>query len=181
MIHVAPIYTVVPGAVARLVAGLPVAFHVPAAEYTPPIDARLAFDPARQQYNSTTLLAQLLQHIPGPDAKLVAITDVDLFIPVLTFVFGEAQLGGSVAIVSTHRLRNGFYGLRDDPALLMARLEKEAVHELGHTFDLVHCRHYSCVMHSSTSVEGVDLKEAALCADCQAVLDANRAARRAAG
>ena len=71
-------------------------------------------------------------------------TDADLFIPVLTFVYGEAQLGGRAAVVSTARLavEQG----RHDPALVAERIVKECVHELGHTFGLLHCDTPGCVM-----------------------------------
>jgi archaemetzincin len=98
--------------------------------------------------------------------RILAVTSVDLFIPVLTYVFGEAQLGGPAAVVSTNRLRSEKYGLPPDPETLISRLEKEAVHELGHTFGLFHCSEPACVMHASTYVEEIDPKEASFCATC---------------
>ena len=133
-------------------------------------DLSAYYSPERGQYNATLILAHLLRHLPEADAKIVGLTNVDLFIPVLTFVFGQAQLDGPGAVVSTYRLRNEYYGLPSSPALLYDRTVKEIVHELGHTFGLVHCRDYSCVMHASTYVEEVDLKEARFCADCSAEL-----------
>jgi archaemetzincin len=139
------------------------------------LDLRPAFDASRRQYNSTVLLAQLLRLEADPADKLVAVVDVDLFIPVLTFVFGEAQLDGRAAIVSTARLRNEFYGLEGDVILERARLEKEVVHELGHTFGLLHCRQFECVMRSSTYVEEVDVKRVEMCAQCGKLLGERRA------
>ena len=100
--------------------------------------------------------------------RVLGVTAVDLYIPILTFVFGEAQMGGPCAVVSYHRLRQQFYGLPDDYDVLADRLVKEAVHEVGHTFDLTHCRDYSCVMAPSHAVEWIDLKDAVLCPDCEA-------------
>lgn len=97
----------------------------------------------------------------------------DLFIPILTFVFGEAMLGGNSAVVSTYRLQEGFYGLADDAEVLLWRLKKEAVHELGHTFGLVHCREFECVMHSSRGIEEVDVKSSEFCEDCTIALGRN--------
>ena len=74
---------------------------------------------------------------------------MDLYIPVLTFVFGEAQLSDGGAVVSAHRLRQEFYGMPTDPELLHERLLKESLHELGHTYGLRHCPDYTCVMSSS--------------------------------
>jgi archaemetzincin len=126
-----------------------------------------AFDASRGQYNSTALLAQLLQVSGGMDEKRIAVVGVDLFIPVLTFVFGEAQLNGLAAVVSYHRLANPFYGMAPDESQTWKRLEKEIVHELGHTFGLYHCHQFECVMRSSTYVEEIDLKRGRLCSGCQ--------------
>ena len=108
-----------------------------------------------------------LQTHSSADARVLGVTEADMFIPVLTFVFGEAQLGGRAAVVSTYRLRNEVYGLQPDPRLLEERLLKEAMHELGHTFGLLHCHHTECVMQASTYAESVDLKPAAYCGSCR--------------
>jgi archaemetzincin len=134
------------------------------------LDFQRAYDSSRRQHNSTALLAQILQGPNKRAEKKIAIVDVDLFIPVLTFVFGEAQLGGTAAIVSTHRLSNEYYGLAANPRVFLQRLEKEIVHEVGHTFGLYHCRYFECVMRSSTYVEEIDLKRAVPCAACAALL-----------
>ena len=88
---------------------------------------------------------------------------MDLFIPILTYVFGEAQLDGIGAVVSLHRLNNQFYGLPEDTGLMHDRLLKEAVHELGHTFGLLHCFQPGCVLNASTYVEDIDQKSRELC------------------
>lgn len=124
-----------------------------------------AFDPTRNQYSSTRILEWLLETAPGAPHKILAMTDRDLFIPVLTFVFGEAQFGGRAAIVSTARLEPAPAPVRGG-RLLAARLAKEAVHELGHAFGLVHCTLVRCVMSRSSSLLEVDAKGGALCHDC---------------
>ena len=153
---------------ARLVDGVAAALHREylVAAHRLRIDDRPAdaFDLSRQQHSSRTILAWLTGQLRDdePDAKLLGVTDVDLFIPVLTFVFGEAQLGGQAAVVSTARLR--------EPALeslVRARLAKEAVHEVGHTFGLVHCASPACVMARSPALASVDVKEDRLCSDCR--------------
>jgi len=134
------------------------------------LDPSFAFDVYRNQYNSTAIISALIDRFAGFKGKVLGITSVDFFIPVLTFVFGEAQLDGPIAVVSNHRLDDTFYGLPADPQLLNQRLVKEAVHELGHTFGLLHCRDYRCVMHSSTAVEDIDVKTELFCESCQALL-----------
>jgi archaemetzincin len=131
------------------------------------IDLAAAFDPNRVQHNSSLILQQLIRQ-PPPDAdKVLGVLDVDLFIPILTFVFGEAQLQGIGAVVSTHRLHNRFYGLPENRELMTDRLLKEAVHELGHTFGLIHCLQPRCVMNASTYVENIDQKPVEFCSLCQ--------------
>lgn len=122
--------------------------------------------PEREQYHATLLLAEVLRHRPASVGYIVGITEMDLFIPVLTFVFGQAQLGGPAAVVSVMRLHPDYYGLPADEGLLLDRTVKEVVHELGHGFGLVHCPDYSCVMSSSTYVEDVDLKAESYCPEC---------------
>lgn len=130
------------------------------------LDPSFAFDSSRNQYNSTAILKKLIEDLPSNALKFLGVTDVDLYIPILTFVYGEAQLDGPTAVVSKYRLRNEFYGLPNNKNLLQQRLEKEAVHELGHTFGLIHCVDYGCVMHSSTYVEEIDLKPSTFCLTC---------------
>lgn len=143
-----------------------------------PLDVRLdfqaAFSPDRRQYHATLLLAGLLRHLPEPESKILGVTSVDLYVPVLTFVFGQSQLDGAGAVVSTYRLRQEFYGLARDEGLLIDRSVKEAVHELGHAFGLVHCPDFECVMHASSHVEEVDLKRGTFCVACGAELEDGR-------
>jgi len=141
-------------------------------------DVEFFFDHVRVQYNSTKIIDFLQRDIArkktvsgdGLPLKVLAVSSEDLFIPILTYVFGEAQLGGEIAVVSYHRLQNERYGLRPDPALAQSRLLKESIHELGHTFGLIHCSSQECVMHTSTYAEDIDLKHDAFCPACQEVL-----------
>jgi archaemetzincin len=130
-----------------------------------PLDAVFAYEQKRNQYHSTAILKRLLEAGP-PKGRVLGITPHDLFVPVLTFVFGEAQVSGRAAVVSTHRLTEEFYGLPRKPEVLFDRLVKEAVHELGHTFGLRHCSDWRCVMTSSNGVERLDVKSADFCAEC---------------
>jgi archaemetzincin len=133
------------------------------------LEVAFARDRYRNQYYSTAIL-QALQPLVETGARLLAVTSVDLYVPVLTFVFGEAQLSGLCAVVSLHRLREEFYGLPAREDLMRARLVKEAVHELGHTFGLRHCDDWRCVMTSSHAVERLDVKSADFCVGCGRVV-----------
>lgn len=129
------------------------------------LDIEKTFDTSRGQYYSTAILTQVMKRAPV-STKCVALVDVDVFIPVLSFVFGEAQFGGNATVVSTHRLCNQFYGMPADESLHVQRIAKEIIHELGHTYGLYHCRNFECVMRSSTYVEDIDLKKSSLCNEC---------------
>ncbi len=123
-----------------------------------------AYDPRRDQHASGEILKWLLPLAPE-GGKVLGVTDRDLFIPILTYVFGEAQLGGAAAVISTARLGDelGVFG----PKVVRERLCKEAVHELGHCFGLRHCQTAGCVMARSPAVREVDEKGMGLCADCR--------------
>ena len=152
------------------------AFSVEVRVHRASLDAGPAFDSVRNQYNASSILLKILEHAPPGAGRLLGITDADLFVPVLTFIFGEAQYEGRGALVSTARLRAEFYGDPPDPSLLLERFLKEAVHELGHTYGLKHCFIPACVMNSSTAVEGIDEKSVLFCRRCRQTL-----ARREAG
>ena len=128
-----------------------------------------SYNPDRDQYHSSKLLLQLLDSYPADGTKVLGVTSLDLFVPILTYLFGEAQLDGTAAVVSLFRLRPEFYGLPHDKNLLKDRLLKESVHEIGHTFGLLHCPRYDCVMHPSTYAEDIDFKPETFCSSCDNV------------
>ncbi len=135
-------------------------------------------DPLRNQYHSTWILSQLLKQAPEESCKVLGVTSVDLYIPVLTYVFGEAQLNGIAAVVSSYRLRDELYGLPKNPKGLKERLEKEAVHELGHTFGIIHCRDPECIMYSTTYAEEIDFKSINFCKVCSSLLENSKGQSR---
>lgn len=125
-----------------------------------------AYNEARKQYNSTLLLEYLTLAKPRGYVKYLGIADVDLYAKSLNFVFGEAILNGEEAIISLYRLRPEFYGEAPDQSVFEDRIIKEATHELGHTFGLIHCDDPKCVMHFSNSIIDTDFKGPQPCADC---------------
>ena len=143
-------------------------FRVRTEILSPALDPAFALHSERQQYHSSEILAAMQRYVNSNTWRLLGITQLDLYIPILTFVFGEAQLGGTSAVVSYHRLQQGFYGLPADADLLANRLLVEAVHELGHTLRLTHCQDYQCAKAPSHAVEWIDIKDSGFCEDCLA-------------
>lgn len=134
------------------------------------VDYSEFYDPGRRQYNGDKLLKEVdCLNIPG-STKAIGLFKVDLFIPILTYIFGQAQLGGRTAIASLYRLSNEYYGIKTDKDFLLDRFKKEVIHELGHTFGLIHCHVPTCVMRSSTYVEDIDQKDTQLCTKCRIMI-----------
>lgn len=128
-----------------------------------------AYQPLRDQYHSTAILERLGAAVPEGTLRVLGITHVDLYIPVFTYVYGEAQFGGVACILSTNRLREGLSAAAGS-APYYRRVAKEAVHELGHTFQLRHCRDQSCIMHYCRNIKDVDRKSDQLCRYCRVLL-----------
>jgi len=137
-----------------------------------------SFESRRNQYYSTMILKEMLGNVPRDALKLLGVTDKDLCIPILTYVFGEAQVGETAAVVSLARLRQEHYGLAPDRPLLLERLRKECLHELGHTFGLFHCTSRECVMYLSNTVVDVDTRGRDFCTGCQTVVASNTVTER---
>jgi archaemetzincin len=134
------------------------------------VDISEFYDPGRRQYNGDKILKKVDSLNGQGNAKTIGLFNVDLFIPILTYIFGQAQLNGKTAIASQFRLSNERYGMPADDNLLLQRFTKEVIHELGHTFGLIHCHTPTCVMRSSTYVEDIDQKEMRLCIKCRTEL-----------
>ncbi len=151
-------------------ASLGARFALPVRRLDRRFDPQAAYDITRRQYGSALLLRRLVEAAPPGAVKILGLTEHDLFIPMLSFLFGQAQVGGVAALVSLARLRPEFHGWPPEPALLRERARKECFHELGHAFGLVHCEDRGCVMSLSTALAQVDAKRAEYCQDCQALL-----------
>jgi archaemetzincin len=131
------------------------------------LDLSEFFDPRRRQYNGNKLLSAIDSVSYPGSLKTIGLFSVDLFIPILTYIFGQAFLNGRMGIASLYRLSNERYGIDPDDKLLLERFTKEVIHELGHTFGLIHCMTPGCVMRSSTYVEDIDQKHQSLCVSCR--------------
>ena len=131
------------------------------------VDIQNFIDRNRNQLRSTNLLNWILEKIePTKEMKILSICDIDAYSDNLNFVFGEASLGGQAAVIYLPRLRPEFYNQEADEHIFKDRIVKEAIHELGHTFGLIHCNNKRCVMHFSNSLNDTDYKSRSLCENC---------------
>ena len=132
---------------------------------------RYAYNSIRCQYDSKLILKRLIKECPQNILKFIGITTVDLYVPILQFVYGLAQIEGKCSIISLHRLYPQFYDQPSNQNLLLDRAEKTVLHELGHTFGLIHCRDRRCIMYSSTRIEDTDYKQPDFCPTCSGLFE----------
>ena len=166
MIGVAAAGAVDEEAVAFAASCLASALGVATALVEPLPEPSCAYDATRGQYSSTLILLDAVARRPAQVTRLLVVTEHDLFIPMLTFVFGQAQVEGPVAVMALARLRQEFYGLRSNRALLLRRVRKEALHEIAHTYGLTHCSDPSCTLSLSADIRQLDRKSGDFCAGC---------------
>lgn len=88
-----------------------------------------SFNSKREQYLGNDFLNVAKKY----KGRILCITDVDLFLQNLNYIFGLAEINGEVCIISLFRLKH------KNREIYVERMIKEAVHELGHTFGLGHC------------------------------------------
>jgi len=167
MIALIPIGSIDQGLLTTLASSLKEIFKLPVSIGPPMQLPSEAYNPKRQQFHATTILNMIKGKTSPDGGRRLGIVDVDLYVPELNFVFGEADLLGKTAIISLSRLRQEFYRLPRDEEPFLKRSLKEAVHELGHTFGLRHCQNEKCVMHFSNSLSDTDIKQATFCPICQ--------------
>jgi archaemetzincin len=134
----------------------------------PLADPTDAYNSRRNQYHSTRILVLLERQVQRlPVDKLLGVVSLDLYVPNMNFVFGEARLPGRVGVISTCRLKPQSL---HETEILHDRVVKEAIHEIGHMIGLRHCSNATCVMHFSERLADTDLKSPDLCKNCQSKL-----------
>ncbi len=127
-----------------------------------------AYNKKREQYDADKLVSHLRQQTKGANAdKVVAVGSIDLFVTDLNFIFGAAEKGGKLAVISLYRLDQRFYGKQSSYDSFKERAAKEAIHELGHCYGLDHCKRGKCVMVYSNDVVSVDRKAKFFCEECR--------------
>jgi archaemetzincin len=135
---------------------------------------RSALNGVRKQMFLNTLITRVVAATQPLDGLRLVLTDFDLYKISHQFVFGDASEEHRVAVVSLHRLRNDFYGEKNDDNLLFQRTLKEAVHNLGHALALKHCFNARCAMYFSNSIYDTDNKVSHFCETCEKRIRASR-------
>lgn len=104
--------------------------------------------------------------------RTLGIMDEDIYVSTYNFIFGTARNPlknysplSPIALISITRLREEFWDKPKDQALFELRMFKEAIHELGHTFGLLHCEK-ECVMIFSNWIGDTDKKPPYYCKEC---------------
>jgi archaemetzincin len=129
-----------------------------------------AFHERRFQYDAGIIL-KAFESIQFEDyEKVIGVLNLDLFVPIFTYVFGEAKQGGKFALVSLFRLDKNPDGHPSPSSLIFERAAKIALHELGHLFNLFHCRGKNCLMHFSGGIQDLDETPMYLCRYCSTYL-----------
>lgn len=155
-----------PSLIEKIINAVQNEFHCKVIQKEALIDLSEYFDSSRRQYNGDKILKSIMLYPSHTSSKVLGLLQVDLYIPILTFIFGQAQLNGNYGIASSYRLNSSLYGLSNDENIMLERFIKEIIHEIGHMFGLIHCFDQQCVMRSSTYVEDIDQKEKHLCSQC---------------
>lgn len=129
-----------------------------------------AHNQKRIQYDAGAILKAIESEPFRNHAKIIGVLDVDLFVPILTHVFGEAKQGGRCALVSVHRLKKNSDGSTAPLSVQLERAAKVALHEFGHLLDLHHCMDERCLMHFSGDLEDLDKTPLYFCRYCSVFL-----------
>ncbi|MCK6547657.1 archaemetzincin family Zn-dependent metalloprotease [Myxococcota bacterium] len=128
---------------------------------------KYAFNPTRAQYHSAAILKRVEQLRVSEWDSAIGIVDVDLFVPEVPFIFGEADRSTRSAVISLTRLRPESGPSESRRELLFKRLMSEAIHQIGMIRGLAHCPNNRCVMFFSATVQDTDKKGMTFCANCR--------------
>lgn len=119
-----------------------------------------AYLPGRKQYLAGEIIKSL-ESLTNCGRFRLGVVSFDICTPILSFVFGESQLGGVAAVVSLYRLDNKDSGVR------FLRAAKIGLHETGHLLGIGHCRTPDCLMGFSSTVEKLDALPLRFCGPCE--------------
>jgi len=117
-----------------------------------------AFDKKRKQYRAAGVLEDAMKHKTPDCVRLVAFVPGDMYLGKQDFTYGLADTDWRGAVISFARLASG------EKKRFYLRAYKASLHELGHTFGLVHCAvEDGCIMTPPRSISALDAAPAKFC------------------
>jgi archaemetzincin len=140
-------------------------YDSPAVVLPPVAVPAAAWDSERRQYDARAVLQALQRALPDDALGLVAVTEVDLFIPAVNYVFGLASFERQVSVVSLRRFGNDFRP-GAAPGTVLRRALTVSSHEFGHILSMRHCTAFRCLMNGTNSLEDADRHSQHLCPQC---------------
>ncbi len=160
LIDIIPLGRVDPFSVSIVAANLQAIIGLNANVLEPRPSPEYAFSSQRQQFDALKIIKQFSKEEQGAVFKM-GVTEFDICTPILTFVYGESQLGGRIALISMNRLHG------DGAESTYERAAKIAVHEVGHILGLEHCWEVRCLMHFSRNLDQLDSLPLKFCSACE--------------
>lgn len=121
----------------------------------------------RKQYDADRLASTLVGRLKGNVWRAIGVINLDLYAQAMDFVFGSANPGHGVAIISLKRLDDTFYGLPQDQMRFLSRAIKEGVRFLGLSMGMRPLDDPQCIMSPSRSIEDIDRKIPGFCPPSQ--------------
>lgn len=167
-VFVQPLGEVDPAVLGRVVGAIGRAFDV-RVEAVPAIALPAeAYYAPRKRYRADQLLGFLEYLDIALKGRVVGVTMKDISATKGAVydwgVFGYGMAPGKVCVISAFRLRHG----RASGELFLWRLERVALHELGHTFGLLHCDAPGCLMNDARGrIATVDGSTGRFCRACR--------------
>jgi len=120
---------------------------------------------SRDQLDARRLIEELAPQLPDDALGMVAVTEEDLALPTLNYIFGLGSARHRVAVFSTWRYQ-GDEHLDGQRGSLLRRCATVAVHEFGHVLGMRHCTEFRCLMNGTNSLQGADHHSLHLCPVC---------------
>jgi archaemetzincin len=117
----------------------------------------------RKQYDADRLVSTLVSRLKGNVWRAMGVVNEDLYAEPMDFVFGSANPGLGVAIISLKRLDDTYYGLPENQMRFRSRAIKEAVRFLGLSMRMRPLDDPQCIMSPSRSIEDIDRKIPGFC------------------